>query len=139
MFTAFGFLYVGAAQHALFNHLFPRLLPGLAKRSLSSVVAASLLDNFVHMPFAYLPVFYCIREVAHSDTSSLPQAVSDGLGFYREHFAEDVGLQALIFMPVQMANFRFNPPHLRVPTVVAAGVVWISLLSLLRGDRSKEV
>ena len=75
VFTAFGFLYVGAAQHAIFNHLFPRLLPGLAKRSLSSVGAASLLDNFVHIPFVYLPVFYCIREVAHSEgTSSLPQA-----------------------------------------------------------------
>ena len=75
-----------------------------------------------------------MREVAHSD-ASLSHAVATGLGFWRAHIFDDAALQAAIFMPVQMFNFRFNPPHLRVPTLVVAGVVWISALSLLRPGR----
>ena len=90
------------------------------------------------VPFFYLPTFYCIRELAQAGRS-VADAIDTGLRFHRAHIIEDVKLQAAIFIPVQAANFRLNPPHLRVPTTVLAGVVWISCLSFLRGDRSKDI
>lgn len=158
IFTVFGACYVGAAQHVLFNAVFPRLLPGLTQQTRIGVLGAVVLDNFVHsetkkallmshahpyshasmwpcpVPFFYLPTFYCIRELAHSDGPA-SSAIATGLRFHREHLVEDVQLQAAIFVPVQLANFGYNPPHLRVPAVVAAGAVWISALSYRRGDR----
>ena len=49
-----------------------------------------------------------------------------------------VQVQACLFVPVQLFNFTYCPPHLRVPLVVGAGVVWISALSVMHGDRASE-
>ena len=94
------------------------------------------LDSFVHMPFLYLPTFYCMREMAMSTQPSptASEVITGGLRCYQNNFISDVSVQAAIFVPVQALNFGWNPPHLRVPTVVTAGVVWISVLSLFRGS-----
>ena len=47
-------------------------------------------------------------------------------------------MQACIFVPVQMLNYRYSPPHLRVPVVLAAGMVFVSLLSFFRGKTEQE-
>ena len=100
-----------------------------------AVAAAVVLDNCVHIPCLYLPTFYCMREFSKPASSTLAPAdvVRLGLGDYRSNLWDDVCLQACIFVPVQIANFGFNPPHLRVPTVVAAGAVWVTCLSYFRG------
>jgi hypothetical protein len=140
IFVAFGLGYVGAAQYMVFNRIFPRLLPSLnGAMRWRGVLGAVALDNFVHIPFFYLPTFYCMREFANGEAGRSPREVLQaGLRWHREHFFGDVSLQACIFVPVQLMNFGFNPPHLRVPTVVAAGVVWISALSLLRGNHDER-
>ena len=43
-----------------------------------------------------------------------------------------------IFGPVQTLNFWLSPPHLRVPVVVTAAVLWTSILSFTRGDVSRD-
>ncbi|KAJ8600898.1 hypothetical protein CTAYLR_007000 [Chrysophaeum taylorii] len=130
-FAVFGVGWVGAGQYWLFNRIYPWVLPGLASRRPGSVAAVTLVDNLGHIPFVYLPVFYTVREVAHGNYGEF---LSVALGSWRHNFAEDVGLQAAIFVPAQVFNFAVNPPHLRVPFLVGVGVVWVSLLSHFRGD-----
>ena len=69
VFTTFGLFYSGAGQYMVFNRIFPMLLPGGKSfaKSRAGVLGAVLLDNFIHMPFVYLPIFYCMRELAHTD------------------------------------------------------------------------
>ena len=83
----------------------------------------------------YLPTFYCLRELSKPSTAERTpsEVISLGIGSYCQNIWEDVKVQACIFVPVQVLNFGLNPPHMRVPTTVAAGAVWISALSFLRG------
>lgn len=131
-FVTFGIGWVGGGQYTLFNRVYPRLLPGLQERRFRSVAGATFLDNFVHIPFLYLPLFYMTREVAFGGFH--PTFATAAIQKWRKNLPEDVVLQAGIFVPAQAFSFAVNPPHLRVPFIVTVGIVWIALLSYLRGD-----
>lgn len=160
LFTTFGLVWVGGVQFALFNRLFPALLPGLAHQSRSvcapgasriiarlcalgrrstlraqAVAAAVAVDNCVHIPLFYLPAFYSMREFSIPSERELSpsEVIGRGLRSWQQNLRGDLSVQACIFVPVQVLNFGLNPPHLRVPTTVAAGAVWVSALSFLRG------
>jgi hypothetical protein len=139
-FFAFGSIWVGAAQFALFNRVLPRLLPRLdtPQRTRADALWAGFGDWGFHMPFAYLPVFYSMRALAFEREKSPIEAVSKGLADYRKNFVSDATTSAMIFGPVQTANFMFSPPHLRVPVVVFAGLTWTTILSIRRGDATKD-
>ena len=92
-------------------------------------------DNFVHIPFFYMPIFYFIREFA-ADDGDLVDHASRATVIWRENifvdttrqvrfeinsFLGDICIdtywfhdQACIFVPVQTWNFAMNPPHWRV-------------------------
>lgn len=100
-----------------------------------------------------LPVFYCVREVATKPELGA-DAIPSGITCWRENILVDSVKRGgrvqktfvleprrrstMIFGPVQTLNFWLMPTHLRVPTVVTAAIVWTSLLSMSRGDRSKQ-
>ena len=131
-FAAFGVGWVGGGQYTLFNKVYPRLFPGLLleRRTLSSVAAATVVDNFVHIPFVYLPLFYATREMAFSSPTPFESARRN----WQTNFWEDITYQAGLFVPAQTVNFFFNPPYLRVPFIVATGLLWVAILSHLRGE-----
>jgi len=144
IFAAFGFGYVGGVQYAIFNKLFPKMLPALYSatgpaRCNKAVVAAVALDACVHMPFMYMPAFYVLREIAVRPELSLKESALKGLEHHRENFWQDATMQAAIFVPVQFFNFKYSPAHLRVPVVVTAGVLWMCVLSFARGDHDEFV
>ena len=75
VFTAFGCLYLGFFQWAIYVTLFGRLFPGMAKfanmpfkdklkdtRGMLNVVGQTAFDNFLHYTFIYFPVFYVFKE-----------------------------------------------------------------------------
>ena len=137
-FTAFGAIYVGGVQYFIFNRIFPRLIPGLAatraERTKSAVATAVVLDNGVHIPFLYLPGFYCMREAAYSPPERpAAETIDAALQNYVANVKQDALMQAGVLVPVQIVNFAFMPPHMRVPLVVLGGAVWVSLLSFFRG------
>lgn len=138
-FVAFGFGWVGAGQFFLFNRLYPRLFSNLlaSNPDAKTVAAVTILDNFVHIPLLYLPIFYATREVA-TTTKPLRDTVEGAISCYKRNFIDDVLMQAGIFVPAQAFNFALNPPHLRVPFLVGVGVLWVSLLSFFRGDREAD-
>jgi len=154
-FLAFGTLWIGGAQYYIFNRLIPRLVPAInaPNPTFATALKAGAWDWAVHMPFFYLPVFYCVREVATKPELGA-DAIPSGIACWRENILVDSVKRGgrvqktfvleprrrstMIFGPVQTLNFWLMPTHLRVPTVVTAAIVWTSLLSMSRGDRSKQ-
>ena len=135
-FTSFGLVYVGAGQYYLFNRLFPAVASSLTAGVTAQTMVMTGLDSLIHIPFFYLPTFYSVREVFYKykrDNSSFYQLISSGLATWKNNLVQDFTMQATIFIPVQFYNFRYNPPHLRIPFIAAAGVVWVAVLSVVRG------
>ena len=75
VFTAFGCLYLGFFQWAMYVTLFQRLFPGMAKfanmpwkdklkdrRGMINVLGQAAFDNFIHYTLIYFPTFYIFKE-----------------------------------------------------------------------------
>jgi len=137
LFTIFGFSYTGGGQYILFNKIFPRILPGGINygKVKKGLIGGIILDNFIHMPFIYMPIFYCMREYAYSN--NIGSAINNGIEYHKQCFIEDVTIQACIFIPFQTFNLGFNPPHLRIPVLCLASTLWVSILSFYRGGKEK--
>jgi len=132
VFGTFGFFYVGGAQFIIINRLLPRLLPGLLQGHVRPAFKAMAFDQALHMPFMYLPVFYCIRELGEA-SGSLSAAVNKGMEAWRSNVASDTKVQLCLFVPFQLMNFTMVPPHFRVPSLIAFGMIWVGFLSYSRG------
>jgi len=141
-FGTFGLFYLGGVQFALYVPIFSRLFPNAASfaakpvveklrdvRGIRDLFSQVFLDQFVHHPLLYFPVFYSIKEVVTSDSPDLSQA----LGKYRTNMMED--LQALwkVWVPSTLLNFAFMPMWARIPWVASTSMIWTCILSAMRG------
>jgi len=141
-FGTFGLFYLGGVQYALYVPIFSRLFPNAASfaaksvteklrdpRGIRDLFAQVFLDQFVHHPLLYFPVFYSVKEVVTSDAPDLQKAV----GKYRVNMVED--LQALwkIWVPSTLLNFAFMPMWARIPWVASTSLIWTCILSAMRG------
>ena len=66
-FTMFGGLWMGLGQYVLYCQLFELLLPA---RTVFASGGKMLLDQFVHVPFLYFPMFYTVGASAVSVCST---------------------------------------------------------------------
>ena len=74
-FSLFGFIHVGAGQYIILNKIIPRIIPLLNKKPsppLNALVKAITLDQFVHVPLIYFPIFYTFKELGESTINSPP-------------------------------------------------------------------
>ena len=58
VFSCFGFFYCGLAQHAIYCVAYPRLVSALALRQPAQAIFQIAVDQVLHIPFFYFPVFY---------------------------------------------------------------------------------
>jgi hypothetical protein len=85
-FALFGCFYLGGVQYALYVPIFGRMFPKAAEfatkpiaeklkdpRGFANMLAQVFLDQCIHHPLAYFPVFYSVKEVVAGNT------VEDGL------------------------------------------------------------
>lgn len=139
-FASFGLFYLGGVQYALYVPIFGRLFPGTAsfaakplaqkladKGGMAAVAAQTFLDQCVHHPFCYFPVFYAVREFAKG--GDLVTAREK----YVANFRDDVLALWKIWVPATVCNFAFSPMYMRIPVVAATSLVWTSVLSMMRG------
>jgi predicted amino acid-binding ACT domain protein len=141
-FASFGFFYLGGVQYALYVPIFGRMFPGAAAfaakslraklkdgKGMFQLCAQVFIDQCIHHPLMYFPVFYCTKELVMSDSPDLKKVMN----VYRGNIKED--LQALwkIWVPATMLNFAFSPPYLRIPCVAATSLLWTVVLSTMRG------
>jgi len=142
LFASFGFFYLGGVQYALYVPVFSRLFPNAASfaaksvgeklrdvKGLRDLVAQVFLDQALHHPFMYFPVFYIMKDVLTSDAPSPVRAVSS----YVSNMREDCLALWKIWVPSTFINFAFMPMHLRIPWVATTSLVWTCILSAMRG------
>jgi len=92
------------------------------------------LDQFVHHPLLYFPVFYATKEYVMSDKPTL----SNALSHYRENMTEDLKALWKIWVPSTFINFAFMPMWGRIPWVAGTSFLWSMILSIMRGGAVGE-
>ncbi|KAL7528502.1 hypothetical protein ACHAWF_002588 [Thalassiosira exigua] len=141
-FMAFGCFYLGGVQYAIYVPLFGRLFPNAAKfaakpigeklrdgKGLAALCGQVFLDQFVHHPLLYFPVFYGTRELVMNDEPDLMRS----MGTYRENMKEDLEALWKVWVPSTFVNFAFMPMWARIPWVAGTSLLWTCILSTMRG------
>mmetsp|Transcript_37198 Transcript_37198/g.81458 ORF Transcript_37198/g.81458 Transcript_37198/m.81458 type:complete len:428 (+) Transcript_37198:190-1473(+) len=142
-FGAFGCFYLGGVQYALYVPVFGRLFPNAASfaakslrdklrdvKGIAALNAQVFLDQCVHHPLMYFPVFYMTRElVMHSDSPDMKGALLS----YKENMKEDLLALWKIWVPATFFNFAFMPMWGRIPWVAGTSLLWTMVLSAMRG------
>jgi len=141
-FASFGFFYLGGIQYALYVPIFGRMFPNAGafaaksirdklkdSKGLFALGAQVFIDQCVHHPLLYFPVFYTIKEFVMKPEPS----VRNALQTYRNNFTEDIPALWKIWLPATIFNFAFMPMWARIPTVAATSMVWSCVLSAMRG------
>jgi hypothetical protein len=98
-FATFGFFYLGGVQYMLYVPIFGRLFPGAAAfaaksikdkardvRGMLSCAGQVILDQCVHHPLLYFPVFYCTREFVMHEKPDFRRCLAE----YRTNMREDM-------------------------------------------------
>lgn len=132
-FAFFGLFHVGAGQYIILNKIIPKIIPSLNKIPIHrlSALKAITIDQFVHVPFIYFPLFYTFKEFGNSTSEKKP-LLSNILKNYKSNFKDDMIISASIFMPIQYLNFKYIPTYYRVPILSSCGFLYAMLLSYLR-------
>ena len=53
---------------------------------------------------------------------------------WQGNFQDDLNAMLCVWVPLHFLNFRFVPLYLRMPFMSAAGLIWVFVLSVTRGD-----
>ena len=150
VFAAFGFAYLGGFQYLLYVKAFGRIFPNAAKFA-SAPVAQKLrdipglkslgwqvgLDQFVHHPLLYFPVFYAAKEYMTAKPGD-DAIVATALGKYKTNMAEDLTALWKIWVPSTIINFAFMPMWARIPWVATTSLLWTCVLSVMRGASDED-
>jgi hypothetical protein len=113
-FAAFGFVYLGGVQYALYVPIFSRIFPAAASfaakpiraklkdvKGMAQLFAQVFLDQCVHHPLMYFPAFYATKELVMSAKPDL----SNALATYRMNMSEDLRALWKIWVPGMLVNF----------------------------------
>ena len=141
-FATFGCFYLGGVQYAIYVPLFGRLFPNAASfaakpirekikdvKGLTALCGQVFLDQFVHHPLLYFPVFYGTREMVMSKEPDMMRM----LRTYRENMKEDLAALWKVWVPSTFINFAFMPMWARIPWVAGTSLLWTCILSAMRG------
>ena len=139
-FALFGFFYLGGVQYALYVPGFGRMFPNAASFAAKSMTekmkdpvgwrnmfSQVFLDQCVHHPLLYFPVFYSLKEVVAGGSPM------DGITKYRKNMFEDMQALWKVWIPMTTLNFTFSPMWMRIPVVAMTSLVWTCILSSMRG------
>mmetsp|Transcript_23206 Transcript_23206/g.34548 ORF Transcript_23206/g.34548 Transcript_23206/m.34548 type:complete len:427 (-) Transcript_23206:433-1713(-) len=143
-FCTFGCFYLGGVQYAIYVPIFGRMFPNAASFAAKSLkqklkdtkgqialLSQVFLDQCVHHPLLYFPVFYMTKEVVTCRDGS-PNFTA-ALSQYRENMVDDLKALWKIWVPATFVNFAIMPMWARIPTVAATSMVWTCILSAMRG------
>jgi len=141
-FASFGLFYLGGVQYFLYVPVFSRLFPNAASFAAKSIAekirdphglrtlcAQVFLDQMVHHPIMYFPVFYMIKDFVTSETPDPVKAVNE----YRGNMTEDLIALWKVWIPSTFLNFGFMPMWARIPWVASTSLIWTCILSAMRG------
>ncbi|KAF6260930.1 hypothetical protein COO60DRAFT_1504019 [Scenedesmus sp. NREL 46B-D3] len=129
VFITFGLFYLAGFQYYLYNHLFVRWCAGMtaALGHKGSAPIKTFIDQAIHHPFFYFPVFYSMKGYVEGRS---PAEIFER---YRNELWENCKALWTIWVPAQMVNFSVVPRHLRIPFVAGVSFAWTVVISVMRG------
>ena len=101
-FSLFGFLWMGAGQYVLYCRVFEAVLP--AKTVLHSA-GKMVLDQFVHVPLLFLPIFYSV------DAWVRGEGLEHVRGKYKNEALTTLKANWTIWVPASFVSFFLVPIH----------------------------
>jgi glycine cleavage system regulatory protein len=141
-FATFGCFYLGGVQYAIYVPLFGRLFPNAANfaakpireklkdiKGIGALCGQVFLDQFIHHPLLYFPVFYATREVVMAEKPDLIRCMLT----YKDNMKEDLTALWKVWVPSTFVNFAFMPMWARIPWVAGTSLLWTCILSAMRG------
>lgn len=141
-FGSFGLFYLGGVQYFIYVPLFSRIFPNAAAfagktipqklgdaKGIRDLFAQVALDQFVHHPLMYFPVFYMIKDFVTSDAPNPVRAITE----YTDNIREDLSALWKVWIPSTFLNFAFMPMWARIPWVASTSLIWTCILSTMRG------
>lgn len=136
IFCLFGFGYLGGFQFWLYNRKFVQWCGPITELVGHKGVAPvkTLMDQCIHHPFVYFPVFYSMKAMVEGGS------LSEAFHKYRTELFDNMTALWTIWIPAQLVNFAFVPRHLRIPYVAGVSFLWTVVLSVMQGrfDSLKE-
>ena len=126
-FSSFTGLYLGGCCsriYALYPRVAQRLL-GRAPTPREEGALSTVLDNFLHVPFVYMPTFYLSTALIRGED------FASALTTLRAHWRESVAACMVCWLPTQFLIFSVVPVGARVRCVAAGDFVWNILLSFM--------
>mmetsp|Transcript_11449 Transcript_11449/g.22809 ORF Transcript_11449/g.22809 Transcript_11449/m.22809 type:complete len:422 (+) Transcript_11449:40-1305(+) len=150
-FATFGCFYLGGVQYGIYVKAFGRLFP-TSRTFTSKSVAEKLkdkvgmketgyqvfLDQFVHHPLLYFPVFYATKEiVVNKDKPDLYRAIVTD--YFGTNLKDDLSALWKVWVPSTIINFSFMPMWGRIPWVASTSLIWTCILSMMRGGSDDVV
>lgn len=138
LFTTFGFCYLGGFQYWLYNVQFTKWCGFITKHAghLGSAPVKTFIDQFLHHPMMYFPVFYSLK--ATVEGRPILQGEDSALSRYRREAVDCWQALWKLWVPCTLFNFTFMPRHLRIPFVAATSFVWTITLSVMQGAFSAK-
>lgn len=113
-FASFGFFYLGGVQYGLYVKVFSRMFPNAAKfaakpireklkdaQGIKNVISQAFIDQCVHHPLLYFPVFYCTKELV---TSPEHPDFKRCLMEYKNNMQEDLLALWKVWMPTTLVS-----------------------------------
>jgi hypothetical protein len=134
LFCCFGFGYLGCFQYWLYNVKFVQWCTPISN-AIGHVGTAPFkvfLDQAIHHPFLYFPVFYSMKAGVEG------KPLSYAWEKYHDEIWESLKALWSVWVPSQLVNFAFVPRHFRVPWVAMTSFVWTIILSLMQGRFDNE-
>lgn len=141
-FALFSGAYTGIIQHFIYNVVYSKIFGD--GRSWRTVIMKVGLDNFIHVPFLYIPVYYTSQSVLKGNYPVAPpgadpfttlevvvMACRDGLRKYREEAYDVLRSYYMLWTPVQLTNFKVVPTELRIAFIASASFFWLIILSFM--------
>lgn len=142
-FATFGCFYLGGVQYFIYVPVFGRMFPHAATfagkqlkdklkdaRGIKALFSQVFIDQCIHHPLLYFPVFYGIKELA---TNSESPDLGAAMRLYKQNMKEDLLALWKVWVPATLVNFAFMPMWARIPTVAATSLLWSCILSSMRG------
>mmetsp|Transcript_46141 Transcript_46141/g.124416 ORF Transcript_46141/g.124416 Transcript_46141/m.124416 type:complete len:202 (+) Transcript_46141:2-607(+) len=130
--ASWGVVWYGGPQVWLWTRVYPQLI---GRGTMAQAVASGFSDCCLNVPFLLLPCFYIWTGLIKGQTF---QTSCEHL---RAEWYESCTGMAAFWLPFQVLNMRFTPPHLQTFLVSLANIVnktWLSWLSNRRRVRQRQ-
>jgi protein Mpv17 len=126
---------MGAGQYGLYSIAFERIFPAARLGQLKATGYKLFVDQFVHVPFVFFPMFYAIDGWIKS-----AEPLSGYVTQKWKHEINDTMLANWkLWLPAQTIGFGLIPAHLRVPYVAGVSFIWTSIFSMMQGRYQLEM